>query len=406
MRVLLVHNSYQQRGGEDAVFEAERDLLHANGVEVVEYRVSNDAVSDMGKLALFKNTIWSKQHYRELQKVIADVQPDVAHFHNTLPLISPAGYYAAKRAKVPVVQTLHNYRMVCPSALLFRDGEVCRDCVGKFVPTPAIKNKCYRGSAAASAAIAGMLTFHRARGTYKKVVDRYIALTEFARGEYVAGGLPEDRIAIKPNFLADDPGTGDGERNGVLFVGRLTEEKGVSVLIAAAQQLTGDQHLTIVGDGPMREAVEQAAANNPRLTYAGGANREQVLQAMQSAKALTFASTWFEGFPMTIVESFACGLPVITSDLGSMASIVDDDRNGLLVEPGDPDAWAAAIARGCEAPTKWGDEARNDFLTRYSATQNFDQLMAIYESVTGKPMPRSSDSTPSVTASLELAARH
>lgn len=391
MRVLLVHNSYQQRGGEDAVFEAERDLLRDNGCEVVEYRVSNDAVQGMGKLALFANTIWSRQHYRAMKKVIADVRPDVAHFHNTLPLISPAGYYAAKRSGVPVVQTLHNYRMVCPSALLFRDGKVCRDCVGKLVPTPAIKHKCYRGSTAASAAIASMLTFHRARGTYKSAVDRYIALTEFARGEYVAGGLPEDRIAIKPNFLADDPGTGDGQRSGVLFVGRLTEEKGVGVLIAAAARLEGDQHLTIVGDGPLREQVEQAAAGNDRLTYAGGANRDQVLRHMQSAKALAFASTWFEGFPMTIVESFACGLPVITSDLGSMASIVDHERNGLLVEPGDADAWAAAIARGCEAPPAWGDAARQDFVTRYSARQNFAQLMTIYESVTGKSLPRNAD---------------
>ena len=398
MRVLLVHNSYQQRGGEDAVFEAERDLLRDHGVDVVEYRVHNDAVDGMGKLTLLANTVWSRRHYRALRERIAETRPDVAHFHNTLPLISPSGYHAARRERVPVVQTLHNYRLVCPSALLFRDGQICRDCVGRTVPTPAIRHRCYRGSAAASAAIAGMLAFHRLRGTYRRTVDRYIALTEFARREYVAGGLPEDRIVVKPNFLADDPGPGSGERRGVLFVGRLTEEKGVRVLLAAAARLSGDEQLTIVGDGPLRAEVERAAAQNPRLCFHGPADRPQVLERMQAARALVFPSTWFEGFPMTIVEAFACGLPVIASDLGSMASIVDEQRNGMRVVPGDADAWAAAIRRGCEAPAAWGAAARGDFETRYSAAQNFEQLMAVYEAVTGKPAPRRAVATDAAPA--------
>lgn len=383
MRVLLVHNSYQQRGGEDTVFEAERDLLRQNGVEVIEYTAHNDAIEGMSRASLLANTIWSRQHYRGLRRAIQEHNPHVAHFHNTLPLISPSGYYAARRSGVPVVQTLHNYRMLCPSALLFRDGEICRDCVGKVFPSPAVRHKCYRGSAAASGAVASMLAVHRMRGTFDRVVDRYIVLTEFARQEFVAGGLPADRLVVKPNFVAPDPGRGDGERHGVLFVGRLTPEKGISVLLQAAKSLSGEQLLTIVGDGPLRGEVERAAADNPRIKYLGEAGRDQVVRCMKSARALAVCSTWFEGFPVTILEAFACGLPVLASDLGSMSSIVAHERNGLLVEPGSAEAWSAALVAGSDAPLAWGARARTDYVTHYSAAQNFEQLMAVYESVCG-----------------------
>lgn len=380
MRILLIHNSYQQRGGEDTVYEAERDLLRANGCEVVEYRISNDDVVGMNQLRLASGAVWSRRNYRRLRETIAATRPDVAHFHNTLPLISPSGYYAARREGVSVVQTLHNYRLICPSALLYRNDGICKDCVGKTVPWPAALHGCYRSDRKASATIVSMLAYHRAIGTYRKVVDRYIALTDFARKEYAAGGMPADRISVKPNFLAEDPICGveprPEERRGLLFVGRLTAEKGIRVILEAARQC--DIPITVVGDGPLRAEVEQAVIALPGLEYRGLCDRAEVLDLMQRSRALLFPSTWYEGFPMTIVEAFACGLPVVSSDLGSMASIVEDEVNGLLVEPGKASAWAAAMARAANAPEHWGCTAREQFLSRYSAAQNFATLMSIY----------------------------
>jgi glycosyltransferase involved in cell wall biosynthesis len=328
--------------------------------------------------------VWSRRSYRAIQQRIAEVQPDVAHFHNTLPLISPSAYYAAKRSGVPVVQTLHNYRLLCPAALLLRDGRACHACVGRKVALPAIQHRCYRGSAGASAAVVGMLAMHRARGTFDRMIDQYIALTEFARAQFVAGGLPAERIVTKPNFLAEDPGPGTQRRSGLLFVGRLVAEKGIGILLQAAQGLTGQQHLTIVGEGPLRSEVDAVARSHAHVTYLGERSREQVLRLMQSSKALVFPSQWYEGFPMTMVEAFACGLPVVASNLGSMAAIVEHERNGLLVASGDVLAWIEAMTRGSEAPDNWGVEARQDFLARYSAAANVSQLLAIYDSATGR----------------------
>src|SRR5436190_17345829 len=198
MKVLVAHNYYQQAGGEDQCFAAEVDLLRANGQEVIEYRADNHAIDGMSRLSVAARTIWNRKTYREVRALIRDHRPQVAHFHNTFPLISPAAYYAARAERVGVIQTLHNFRLLCPNALFFRDGRVCEDCLGKSVPWPGVVHKCYRDSRSASAAVTTLLTVHRVLGTWHQAVDTYIALTETSRRKFVEGGLPVDKVVVKP----------------------------------------------------------------------------------------------------------------------------------------------------------------------------------------------------------------
>src|SRR5215218_10268668 len=277
MKILLIHNEYQQPGGEDQVFAAEAKLLEDNGQRVLRYSVHNDQVAGMNLMTLAASTIWNRSSYHELRAVIHKERPQVAHFHNTLPLISPAGYYAAKAERVPVVQTLHNYRLLCPNALFFRDGHVCEDCQGKFVPWPGVLHACYRGSRPASAVVAAMLTTHRALRTWTEQVDVYIATTEFAREKFVQGGLPVEKLVVKPNFLHPAPTPGKVQGDYALFVGRLSPEKGIGTLLAAWKRLRTRIPLKIVGDGPLAEEVANATKALERAEWLGRQPREGVL---------------------------------------------------------------------------------------------------------------------------------
>jgi glycosyltransferase involved in cell wall biosynthesis len=265
MRILVVHNFYQQPGGEDQVFRDEAELLRQHGQDLLTLEFHNDAIAEMGvagRLALARKTIWNKDSYKRIFQSCQSFRPQVVHFHNTFPLVSPAGYAAARDAGAAVVQTLHNYRLICPVATLFRQGRVCEQCVGRTVPWPGVVHKCYRDSRSASAVTASMLAWHKRRGTYANAVDRYIALTEFARAKLIQGGLPAAKLLIKPNFVPDlAQGTGNGDF--VLFVGRLVPEKGIATLLSAwSQARTGPLSrlkLRIMGDGPLAEQVRRSS---------------------------------------------------------------------------------------------------------------------------------------------------
>ena len=262
MRVVLVHNYYQQPGGEDQVFAAEGRLLEARGHHVYRHTVHNDEVSGYNKAALAKATLWNGDSYRELRAIFRRERAEVVHVHNTLPLVSPAVYYAAKAEGVAVVQTLHNYRLLCPAATFLRDGRVCEDCLGR-APWPGVVHACYRDSVAASSVLASMLTYHRARRTWTEMIDVYVALTEFAREKFVEGGLPEAKIVVKPNFLDSHLSTPEEPKAYALFVGRLSKEKGLSVLLSAWRTLGARIPLKIVGDGPLAQEVDRAAREVP-----------------------------------------------------------------------------------------------------------------------------------------------
>lgn len=374
-RVLVVHNAYQQRGGEDSVVEAEVALLKAHGHEVVEYRRDNAEIAGMTKSRLLAETLWSTHTTQELDKVIREFSPDVIHVHNTFPLVSPSLYWAAANHRIPVVQTLHNFRLFCPQAMFLRHGKVCEDCLGRL-PWRGVARRCYRNSFMQSATLAGMLTLHRALGTWSDKVTRYIALNDFCRGKFVAGGLPAESISVKPNFV-DVQAPDESPRERGLFVGRLSPEKGIDVLIAAVESL---QHgaIDVIGTGP--EAGRVAASGK---LYAQGAKpAADVLTAMRGAAYLVMPSIWYENFPRTLVEAYACGLPVIASRLGAMAELIADGGTGLLFEPGDADDLAKKISwaeRHPEEMRTMGENARREYEAKYTPEINYQQLIAIYD---------------------------
>lgn len=317
MRILLVHNYYQHRSGEEVVFDAEAKLLEARGHIVTRFTRHNDAVGGMGRLALACATVWNRAAYQEIRVLLRQKRPDIVHFHNTLPLISPAAYYATRAEGVPVVQTLHNYRLVCPNALLFRDGHVCEDCMGKFVPWPGVVHACYRNSRVASGAIATMLSVHRGMRTWTRMVNVYVALSEFAREKFIRGGLPTEKVVVKPNFVDLDPGVGERKGGYALYVGRLSPEKGLDTLLAAWQRVAGKVPLKIVGDGPLADRVASAAREIGDVQWLGQQSRDKVLALMRNAFALIVPSVWYETFALVVAEAYAVGLPVIASRLGA-----------------------------------------------------------------------------------------
>ena len=265
MRILTIHNYYQQAGGEDVVFEGEASLLRQHGHEVVEYRQDNAQIHRLSRPVIASHAIWSRPVYRALQRLLRDVEPDVTHLHNIFPLISPAAYYASRKAGVPVVQTLHNYRLLCPAATFLRNGQLCEECLGKTFPWPAVLHACYHRSYAQSAVTAGMLTVHRWLKTWRDQVDIYIALTEFSRRKFIEGGLPAEKIVVKPHFVYPDPGCRAGSGGYALYVGRLSAQKGVMTLLQAWQQLPGIP-LKVVGDGPLMGAMQAFAHTHAGLS--------------------------------------------------------------------------------------------------------------------------------------------
>lgn len=381
MRILVIHNRYQIRGGEDECYEAEVSLLREMGHEVEVYEANNDRVAELGKLRLAADTVWSKQAYQAVEHQLQKQRPDVVHVQNFFPLISPSVYYAAKAQNVPVVQTLHNYRLLCPNALFFRDGKVCEDCLGQIIPYPGVVHGCYRENKVATAGVATMLSVHRAMNTWTNMVDSYITLTEFARQKFIAGGIPAEKIVVKPNFVRPEPEPGSGSGGYALFVGRLSVEKGLDTLLAAWEHLDNQIPLKIVGDGPLADQVVAATKRLPLIEWLGRKPMAQVHELMGEAKFLIFPSKWYETFGRVAIEAFAKGTPVIAANIGAIAELVDSGRTGLHFRPGDATDLADKVKWVLANPEKLAQmrlQARTEFEAKYTADKNYQKLMEIY----------------------------
>lgn len=382
MKILLAHNQYQQAGGEDQSVLAELAMLESYGHEVIQYRVHNNAIKDMSGLGVATRTIWNRTSYREVRELIHKHRPHIAHFNNTFPLISPAAYYAARKEGVPVIQTLRNYRLICPDAYFLRNQKLCESCMGRMFAWPAIVHGCYRKNRKASAVVATMLATHRLLRTWRNAVDVYIALTEFGRDTFIRGGLPADKIVVKPNFVYPDPGADTGMGNYAIFIGRLSDEKGIKTLLDAWQLLDRDVHLKIVGCGPLEAMVEQAALRDRRIHWTGQQSPSQVADLLGKAAFLVFPSLWYEGMPRTIIEAFAKGTPVIASQLGAMRELITHDHNGVHFEPGNATALAALVGQlWCEPARllRMRSAARADYESHFRFETNYQSLMAIYD---------------------------
>ena len=381
MRIVVAHNFYQQPGGEDQCVAAEVALLRKHGHHVSLYTLHNDQIEELRRTVLASRSIWNTSVYRALRMQLREERPEVVHFHNTFPLISPAAYYAARAEGVVVVQTLHNFRITCANAVLFRNGQICERCVGKFAPWPAIRWRCYRGSRSASCATTAMLAVHRILGTWSNAVDMYVALTEFGRRKFIAAGLPPDRVMVKPNFVAPDPGPGNGGQGYAVFVGRLSTEKGVRVLLHAWRHLQGQVPLRIIGDGPLASMVRQELASDPAIEWMGNLPLDAVYDIVGNARFVVLPSECFEGFPRVVAEAFAKATPVIASRLGAMSELIEDGRTGLHFAPGDPIDLVRAVRQVLADPyvlARMRRAARAQFEENFTGDRNHKSLMTIY----------------------------
>ncbi|HEY1485518.1 MAG TPA: glycosyltransferase [Micromonosporaceae bacterium] len=381
MKVLIAHNRYAsaQPSGENNIVDAEIEGLREAGVAVVPFLKASDDIADMSagrKLLLPMSPIYNGEAQHELTELIRRERPDLMHLHNPYPLLSPWVIRTAHAHAVPVVQTIHNYRHVCAAATLYRDGHICTDCVGKRFGLPAIKHRCYRGSTAQSVVMATTLAVHRE--TWRSV-DRFVALTSSIADYLREFGIPDDRITIKPN-AAPDPGPPAPLGDGFLFVGRLSAEKGLDLLLDAWHRhpegsLGG---LRIVGDGPLREVATAAAAGRADIDYLGPTDSAGVRAAMRSTSVVVLPSVWHEVFSGVIVEALANGRPVLGTALGGTPYAIGDA--GWTV-PATPEAFAAALpVAAAEAPAR-AALARPRYEQTFTPKIVLDRLLSIYQDV-------------------------
>lgn len=343
MRLLLVHNSYQRRGGEEAVFELEAELLTAAGHEVSTYVVDNRELDDTTRLQAARSAVWNRSVVEDLGARLSSHRPDLVHIHNWSPLLSPAAFATVHRHDVPLVATQHNFRLTCLNGMFLRDGAPCERCLGKSIAWPGVVHACYRDDRVQSLVAASVIGSHHLAGNWRRWVDRHIVMSGFARTK-LATVLPVERLVVKPNAFEPDPGIGPGG-DAMVFVGRLAQEKGLEVLLEA-WRLLGERapQLRIVGDGPLAPLVERASVQFAAVTWLGPCPRDQVLQEVGSAAAVVQPSVVYEGSPMTVIEAFARGTPAVVSGHGGLGEAVAHGDDGWHVIPGDPRSLADQVA--------------------------------------------------------------
>lgn len=389
MRILQAHNRHGSRGGADAVIDREHELLTRSGHDVAQFFTPpSDERSDRS----WRNaaaSVWNVEATRGLGEAIERFRPAVVHVHTPFPLMSPAIFRAAHRHGVPTVSTVHSYRYSCIAATLRRDGRLCEDCVGKTLKLPAVRHRCYHDNRPASAAMAASLTLHHSIGTFRRHVDTFLTLTEFSRQILLREGLAADQVSVKPNFV-EDPGPTmpyDERTPTVLFVGRLVDEKGIRTLLAAWKKASRvGVRLIICGDGPLRTVVQQAAAQDSTIEFAGWLPGEVIIAAQKSAKMTVVPSEWYEaGPPLVLLDALACGTPLVTSDLENISRTVVETGAGLTFHMGDTDSLAKALCAMLEDPdaaARMGSAARGLYERDHTARASLAALESTYRRVT------------------------
>jgi glycosyltransferase involved in cell wall biosynthesis len=381
----MVHNAYRHLGGEDLSTEAEVSLLRESGHEVELMIVSSkeiESASRIKKLRFAHQSLWNYQAARVVSHKVKQNRVDIVHLQNFYPIISPSVLSAARSAGAATVVHLRNYRLLCFNHFM-RDGQICEACLGKQ-PWRGVRHRCRNESLAQSALLFAHVAFHRFRKTWEKDVDLFITPTRFAKQKFIEAGWDGAQIAVKPNFLNSDPGSGKtGGRHYALFVGRLDHTKGVETLLKACC-LVRDVPVRIIGDGPLAEKFRSFVAHNglDQVTFLGELPHTSVIEAMRGARFLIMPSEWYETFGRTIMEAFACGTPVVASRLGAMQELVEDGVSGWHFEPGNPEDLAKILRRAWNNPeecSRSGGAARLQYLGRFTSDANSTCLIGLYQ---------------------------
>lgn len=378
MRILLIHTKYLQRGGEDAVVEAELKLLKSI-FEVDVLYFDNKQLVNQNKLKTAISSIYNSNSARIVSEKIKAFKPDVIHIHNLFYEASPSILYAAKRENIPVVLTLHNFRLICASALLLRENEVCEKCISKTLPLDGIKHKCFQNSSLKTAQLSLQTGLHKITGTWQNNVDRYLVFSDFLKQKFLSSSLnlKSNQISIKPNFV-EDRGVGeiDKREDYFLFIGRLSEEKGVRTLLEAFND--SSSKLEIIGGGELETEVKRAAEKE-NITYWGFQKTDFIIDKLKKAKALVFPSVWYEGMPITILESFSTGTPILISSMNNVKGYVIDKHNGLHFNAGQPEDLKSKINQWESLVSgSFYENARATYLEKYSPEVNLGLLKNIY----------------------------
>jgi glycosyltransferase involved in cell wall biosynthesis len=383
LRVLQVHTPYREPGGEDRVVDDEAELLRGAGHDVLTHAVPNPT-GLLASTSLLLRSPWNAAALAAVERDIRRYSPDVAHVHNTWFAQSPSVIEGFRRARVPVVMTLHNYRIACISGNLFRDGRVCEDCIGGSALS-GVRHRCCSDSALVSVVAAGGIEVHRRRRTWQDDVDLFLCLTEQSRDLFVAAGLPPQRLAIVPNFTTD-PGVRSlppSQARDVVFVGRLVPEKGLSVLLQAWRIARPEGlRLVVIGDGPDDGEISAAVADpSGGVIHTKRLTKDEVQAWLLRSRALVFPSVWREPFGLALIEAMAAGLPVLASDMPGATSILGDGSNALLHPPGD----AVSLARNL---SQLSDDAlvdelaarsRRRYLEAFVPAVHLEELLGAYD---------------------------
>jgi glycosyltransferase involved in cell wall biosynthesis len=383
VKILFIHNRYQEEGGEDVAFNAEVSLFKQDH-EVFELVFNNDdIVTVTGKLKAAVTGFYNLSSARKVKEIIAVFEPDVIHIHNLFFTASPSILYAAKKKRVPVIITLHNYRLICCNALLLRNNKVCELCTNHKLPHYGIKYKCYRKSVIGSAITTGITGVHKYLKTWNKYVSQYISLTEFARYKFITSSLSlnDNQITVIPNFVFDNGEPRQTRENFFLYVGRISEEKGIELLLKTFSP--GLIHkLIIVGDGPVKSRLEEQYASG-NISFIGKKGKHEVLDLMKRCKALIFPSVCYEGMPFTIIEAFSTGTPVIASRLGAMAELIQDGMNGFHFETNNAQDLKNVIQKFTQLDEgkrkNMCDGARFSYEQKYHPEAHYKAILSVYQ---------------------------
>ena len=382
MKILIIHNKYKILGGEDIQTLEEVELLRKHGNEVELFHVSNDSIDDdINNFRLALDTVWSKKYYKELLDKIKREKFDIVHVHNFFPLLSPSIFYAARKAGAKVIMTAHNYRLICPNALMYINNEICSACVGKKIPYPALFKKCYRGSFSATAATVAMLSIHNIIQTWKNKIDGIVCISDFLKKQLADVGFKSEQLHVKHNFVSSIVEPNFVAGGYYIFVGRTSDQKGLPLLLKTFEN--SDRPLVIVGDGPLNNLVEEYAGRSSNIRYVGKLSLEETYKKIAGAKALILPSQSHEPFGRTIAEAFAHGTPVIGSDLGGISELILEGVNGFLFDPYKDSDLLNAITRfeNIPEPNVMRKNAFDSYQKKFTSDYNYGRIMEIYNHV-------------------------